>query len=260
MLHDITQRRKTEEERLAALDEAKKANQAKSTFLATMSHELRTPLNAIIGFSDMLIGQYFGVHCSPKYQEYAEDIQTSGTHLLNLVNDILDLSAIEAGEHKLTIEELAIKDVISNFAPIIVELARRKSIEYTVDAPENLPSLHADERAVKQILLNLLSNAIKFTPAGGSVTLRITDANKHHIFKIEDTGPGVPASEISNLTKPFVRGETDSLKAQEGTGLGLSIVKSFIDLHQGELCIESEVGKGTSVTVKLPSEEHNAEL
>ena len=254
MLHDVTERRKSETERRKALIEAEKANKAKSSFLATMSHELRTPLNAIIGFSDMLRGQYFGDLGSPKYKEYADDIQSSGMHLLNLVNDILDLSEIEAGERSLNKEMLSIKDMVDEITPMIMELSQRKGIKYTVEVLDGLPPIHAEKRAVKQVLLNLLNNAIKFTQEGGKITLSITDGDRHQTIKIIDTGVGIPDDEIETLTKPFARGETDSHKAQEGTGLGLSIVKSLVDLHQGELSIESKVGKGTTVTVKLSSE------
>lgn len=229
------------------------ANRAKSEFLATMSHELRTPLNAIIGFSEILIGQYFGLLGSPKYQEYAEDIHASGTHLLNLVNDILDLSAIEAGEHDLDYEELAISDVVDDSSPMILELARRKAIRYTIEVPDDLPPLRADRRAIKQILLNLLTNSIKFTPDDGEIKLRVSTTNTHHIIEVIDTGRGIPDDQIDALTKPFVRGGIDSHKTQEGTGLGLSIVNSLIGLHNGELRITSALGLGTTVSVKLPS-------
>lgn len=229
-------------------------SRAKSEFLATMSHELRTPLNAIIGFSDMLRGQYFGALGSGKYKEYADDIFDSGTHLLNLVNDILDLSTIEAGEHALDKELVLIKNEVINCFPMIDELARQKGINYVVEMPDDLPKIRADSRAIKQILINLLNNAVKFTPEGGKITLSITDGNPHQTIEVIDTGKGIPSNIINSLTKPFVKEETNPYKAQEGTGLGLSIVKLLVELHKGKLYITSEVGKGTIVTVKLPSE------
>ena len=254
LVRDVSDKVEAEEKLQNALVDAERANQAKSKFLATMSHELRTPLNAIIGFSDMLRGQYFGDLGSDKYSEYANDIQASGTHLLNLVNDILDLSAIEAGERSLSKGILFISDLVDESSPMVLELARRKGIEYTVEVPDSLSPLQADRRAIMQILLNLLNNAIKFTPEGGEVTLSVRDGNPYQIITILDTGEGIPDDEIETLTKPFARGESDYHKAQEGTGLGLSIVKSLVEFHQGELSIESELGKGTVVTVKLPSE------
>ena len=253
MLHDITERRKSEAERRTALREAEQANRAKTEFLATMSHELRTPLNAIIGFSDMLIGQVFGKLGSEKYDEYALDIQSSGAHLLALVNDILDLSAIESGEKTLTKEKLFIQDVITDCTHMVTGQASQRNIEFTLQAPDVSPPLHADRRAVTQILINLLSNAIKFTQEGGKVELTVNATNEQHVIEVRDTGRGIPANDIDSLTKPFVRGKINAHNTQEGSGLGLAIVKSFVDLHDGQLFIESEVGKGTVIHVVLPN-------
>lgn len=250
---DITERVLAEEARRLALVEAEQANHAKSEFLATMSHELRTPLNAISGFSEMLIGQVFGALGSPKYKEYADDIHTSSEHLLHLVNDILDLSAIEAGKQPMAKESLDVYEVIKDCSPIVVASTDRKGITYSVEVPVNSVPLYADRRALKQILLNVLSNAVKFTPEGGRVTLKATTSNDSYVFEVSDTGEGISEDKLPSLTDPFVRTETDPHKAQEGTGLGLAITKSLVDLHDGELAIESEVGKGTVVTVVLPS-------
>jgi PAS domain S-box-containing protein len=233
--------------------EAIQANAAKSDFLATMSHELRTPLNAILGFSKMIEEQYFGVLSSDKYIEYAHDIHRSSEHLLSLINDVLDLSAIEAGKHRLIKEDLIVDDITADSTSIFVSAASKKDIELSIEASDKLPTLLADSRAVKQILTNLLSNAIKFTPEGGNIILEVTATNGFHAFKVSDTGVGVPAEKIPSLTEPFVSAEPDPFKPQEGTGLGLAIVKSLVDLHGGELEIESEVGVGTTITVKLPS-------
>jgi len=250
---DITERRRAEEDRRLALIDAEHANQAKSDFLATMSHELRTPLNAIIGFSDMIEGQFFGKLGSDKYLEYAHDIHNSSEHLLALVNDILDLSAIEAGKQPLIKEELIVSEVAADCTPIIINAAFEKNISFSVEIPNDLPQLLADRRVVKQILFNLLSNAVKYTQQDGNILLKATAMNGSHVLEVVDTGIGVPSEKLPSLTDPFVRTESDPHMAQEGSGLGLAIVKSLVDLHGGNLNIASEVGVGTSVTVNIPS-------
>jgi len=254
LLQDITKRKEAEEALFAAKNASEQANRAKSEFLAVMSHELRTPLNAIGGFADMMIGEFFGALGSPKYKEYAEDIRASSDYLLNLVNDILDLSAIEAGKMPLEKESLSIKDMVSDCSRLIIKTVGLKDISYSVDAPAHLPSLHADKRSLKQILINVLSNAVKFTPNGGRISLSVKTLKGHHVFQVCDNGIGVAEEKLHTLTESFVRGETDPHKTQEGTGLGLAIVKSLIDLHDGNLTIESKIGKGTLVTISLPSD------
>ena len=162
---------------------------------------------------------------------------------------------MEAGKYSLAKEPLVADDVIKDCSPIIKAAAGGKGITYSVECPDGTPPLYADRRALKQILLNILSNAVKFTPEGGRVTLKATASNGHHAFEVSDTGQGVPEDKLASLTDPFVRNETDPHKAQEGTGLGLAIVKSLVDLHHGELDIKSTLGKGTVVTVTLPSGE-----
>jgi len=252
---DITKRKKAEELHEAALAEAKRANRAKSDFLATMSHELRTPLNAINGFSEMLIGEFFGKLGSPKYMEYAADIRSSSTHLLSLVSDILDLSVIEADEITLNKEYLPVDEIVRDCSRFIIKDAGMRGIQCAVNVATGLPPLLADKRALKQIIINLLSNSSKFTPEGGTISLRAKASNGHHIFEVRDNGVGIPKDMLISLTDPFVRGETDPHKSQEGAGLGLAIAKSLVDLHMGELIIESEIGRGTTVSVSIPSQE-----
>ena len=251
-MHDTTERKRVEEVLRLALVDAERANKAKSEFLATMSHELRTPLNAVIGFSEILAGQFFGPIGSDKYIGYADNIKNSGEHLLLLINDILDLSAIESGKYELHKKILNFQEVLEECVPIVNERANETQIAYVSDVSPDLPPVKADRRAVKQMLLNLLSNAIKFTPKGGKVTLTATASTNAMTIEICDTGTGIPNEKLATLTDPFVRGETDPYKSQEGTGLGLAIVKSLVDLHDGGLTIESEVGVGTVVTVTMP--------
>ena len=241
-----------EENLRTALVNAEQANHAKSQFLANMSQELRTPLNAIIGFADIIGKQHMGPVGVAKYSEYAQDNRVSGDHLLTLVNDILNLSAIEAGKYILTKETIAVGEIVEDCSRIITNLLASKGVRYAPGATEHLPPLYADKRAVKQILLNLLSNAIKFTPANGLVALAASASNGTMTIEVRDTGVGIAAKYLPKLAQPFVRGEVGNFEPQEGSGLGLAIVKSLVELHDGQLTIESERGKGTRVTVTLP--------
>ena len=259
IITDITELKQAEEDRQLALVkagdaliEAELANQAKSEFLASMSHDLRTPLNAIIGFADILSGQYFGP-ISDKYQEYATDIHSSGEHLLELVNDILDLSTIEAGKQSVVKEKLSILEIVTECERIVEDKARSNGIDLVTEFPKDLPPFYADKRASKQILLNLLSNAVKFTPQGGRITVSVKASKKNTTLKVADTGKGIPADKLPKLTDPFTRGEHDPYLTEEGWGLGLTITKSLVDLHDGTLDIKSKIGKGTTVTVTFPN-------
>ena len=252
---DITERKKAESLAKIALDEAQYANRAKSDFLAHMSHELRTPLNSIIGFSQTIGREVFGKIGNDKYVEYAHDILGSGHHLLHLVNDVLDISKIEAGE--LTLDEAVVDlhQVLEVCLRMIRGRENSNGIPIQYVPPDNLPNIRVDEYYVKQILLNLLSNAVKFNVKGGVVYLKI-DTDQHHAVSVtvSDTGVGIAPADISKVLEPFGQARPDSLKAHHGTGLGLSISKRLAELHGGTLELESELGKGTTVTVRFPTD------
>jgi len=248
---DITELKRTQDALVAAKADVEAANRSKSEFLAAMSHDLRTPLNAIIGFADAINIQHFG-SIGEKYQEYAKDIRASGEYLLSLINDILDLSAIEAGKQVLSKEDISVVDVVTECGKLVEGQARALGIDLVIDVAEGLTPLHADRRATKQILLNLLSNAIKFTPQGGKITLGVEVKNQHHVLTLSDTGTGIPKGQIATVTDPFVRGHANPHLTQDGTGLGLPIVDALVGLHGGTLDIESEVDKGTTIIVTFP--------
>ncbi len=244
-----------EEKVLKAKEHAELANRAKSEFLANMSHELRTPLNAVIGFSDMICSETFGPVGSPKYLEYVKDINGAGVHLLELINDILDLSKIEAGKVELYEEYVDASHVIRSCLTLVKERAADAGVLLEHDIASSLPALRADKRKLKQILLNLLSNAVKFTLAGGKVTIRSwfrTDDG--YVFQVADTGIGIALEDIPKALAPFRQIDGDLNRKYEGTGLGLPLTKALTELHGGSLDLQSEVGVGTTVTVRFPAE------
>ncbi len=229
------------------------ANRAKSEFLANMSHELRTPLNAVIGFSDIIKAETFGPVGSPKYRDYADDINSSGLHLLNIINDILDLAKIEAGKGELDEENLYIDELIGSVHTLVKGSQEKKGIKLVIDTAEGLPVLRADERRLKQILVNILSNAIKFTEAGGRVTWKTWYiAGSGLVFQIADTGIGIALDDIPKVLAPFGQVESVYDRENHGTGLGLPLTKSLVEMHGGALDLQSEVGVGTTVTIRLP--------
>jgi two-component system cell cycle sensor histidine kinase PleC len=233
---------------------AEEANLAKSRFLATMSHELRTPLNAILGFSEVMKNEVFGPHASPSYREYSDDIHGSGQHLLNLINEILDLSRIEAGRYELNEEAIQLAHLVDEGRHMMNLRAKAKNqvIKQAIDP--SLPRLWADERAVRQIVLNILSNAIKFTPPGGEIMLKVgwTSSGGQYV-SVKDTGPGIPESEIPIVMSSFGRGTLAIKTAEQGSGLGLPIVKGFVDLHGGTFQLKSKPREGTEVIITFPA-------
>ncbi|MBS0248086.1 MAG: PAS-domain containing protein [Proteobacteria bacterium] len=230
---------------------AEEANQAKSKFLANMSHELRTPLNAIIGFSEIMQSGMFGPLGADKYAEYCSDIHTSGQYLLDVINDILDMSKIEAGRMRLDFEDLAVDGLLAESIRVVSSRADEKTLTLTSRIAADL-KLRADRRALKQIALNLLSNAVKFTPAGGHVTVRGRSTDHCFVLSIADSGIGIAPDALARLGRPFEQVESHISKTHQGSGLGLAIAKSLAELHGGRMRIRSTPGRGTVVTVRLP--------
>ena len=252
---DITELKEAQEQMQVAKEEAETANRTKSEFLANMSHELRTPLNAIIGFSSLMKEKVFGPLGNEKYEEYAGDVHDSGTHLLELINDILDLSMIESGELELREERVDMADVIGASVRLVESRAEKGNVRLAITISDSLPCLFADERRVKQVLLNLLSNAVKFTPEGGEVSLDAhAEADGPLVLTIADTGIGMAADEIAKAMELF--GQIDSSISREfdGTGLGLPLTKSLMEAHGGSIEIKSQPRMGTTVTVRFPPE------
>jgi two-component system cell cycle sensor histidine kinase PleC len=257
-LTDALGRAETQEYRIKALareaheerQKAEEASRAKSTFLANMSHELRTPLNAVIGFSEIMAKELFGPLGNEQYKQYSSDIFDSGNHLLDLINDILDMAKIEANKLTLTPKPLDPTVAIEQAVRLTKRKAEEKGLSIVVDA-EDLPEIEADHRAVKQILLNLLSNAVKFTDKGAIMVYARGGANALTL-RVVDTGCGIPPEHLPRLARPFEQVEEELTRNNHGTGLGLALTKSLAEMHGGKLAIQSEVGKGTIVTVTLP--------
>tara|TARA_R110002072_G_scaffold175652_1_gene331578 strand:- start:2117 stop:3826 length:1710 start_codon:yes stop_codon:yes gene_type:complete len=249
---DITQEKAVQQELRKALALAEDANLAKTQFLATMSHELRTPLNAIIGFSEILYRQYFGPPGAGKYKEYAKDIHSSAAYLLSLVEDLLDISAIEAGSGQHDLTDISISKIAQECADAARDRAYEKDIDIDIAMPDGLPPVLADDRAVKQVFLNLLVNAIKFTPPSGRITVSAAVVDGMAAVTVADTGPGIDAALIDRLLEPFSTRNQNPFTTEKGWGLGLSITKSLVEQLGGDIRIDSTLGQGTRVTFTLP--------
>jgi signal transduction histidine kinase len=230
------------------------ANRHKSEFLANVSHELRTPLNAIIGFSEALRERMFG-ELNPKQAEYIEDIHGSGRHLLSLINDILNLSKIEAGRMELDLAQFSLREALENASSLVRGRAAQQGIVLRVEVDEHLDEWVADDRKFKQIMLNLLSNAVKFTLPGGTVTVTAKRVTGGVQIAVSDTGIGIAEDHVPVVFEEFRQVGTDRVRRSEGTGLGLSLTKKFVELHGGAIEVRSEVGKGSTFTVTLPERE-----
>jgi signal transduction histidine kinase len=229
------------------------ANQHKSEFLANMSHELRTPLNAIIGFSEVLIERMFG-ELNEKQDDYLKDIHTSGKHLLSLINDILDLSKIEAGRMELDLDSFDVPAAIGNAVTLVRERAQRHGITLGIEVAPEVGETRADERKFKQILLNLLTNAVKFTPDGGCVDVRARLADGVLEVAVADTGIGIAKDDQDAVFEEFRQVGRHYTNKQEGTGLGLTLTRRFVELHGGRLWLDSELGRGSTFTFTLPAQ------
>lgn len=235
-----------------AMTRAEAANQAKSEFLANMSHELRTPLNAINGFSEIMAGELFGPLGHEKYKGYSGDILKSGQHLLSLINDILDMAKIEAGKLTLHYEQVSLKEIVDDATRLMRGKIEEAGLKLVVDAAE-LPEIEADHRGLKQVVLNLISNAVKFTPEGGDIIVALSRLDDDRVrLAVTDTGIGIAPEDLARLARPFEQVEGQHSKTTQGTGLGLALTKSLIELHGGALVMESEPGRGTTVSFDLP--------
>jgi signal transduction histidine kinase len=231
--------------------EIEAANRHKSEFLANVSHELRTPLNAIIGFSEVLLEKLFG-ELNDKQNEYVDDILSSGRHLLSLINDILDLSKIEAGRMELEVTTFHLPDAIENAILLVRERATRHAIKLERLVDDRLGEFTGDERKVKQILLNLLSNAVKFTPEGGRIKVEGRLGNQNAIISVADTGIGIAPEDQDAIFEEFRQAGGNYAHKREGTGLGLTLTRRFVEMHGGKIWVESELGKGSTFTFTLP--------
>ncbi len=253
VVRDITADKQAEVNLGTAKKQAELSNRAKSEFIANMSHELRTPLNAIIGFSEIIRQQSMGPLGTPVYREYADDINEAGTHLLAIINDILDLSKIESGNDELINEQTDVADLVHSVTRLLAGRAAEGGVNIVTSVPANLPMLSADRRKLKQVLANMLSNAVKFTERGGRVELRVwCEDQRDYFLQVSDSGIGMAPEHIPVALAQFGQVDSRLARQHEGTGLGLPLSKALVELHGGTLQIHSELGVGTTATVILP--------
>ena len=247
------EKRVANEKLRAALDQAELANRAKSEFLANMSHEVRTPLNVILGYSEVIKDQHFGPLRPKKYIEYAKDIHESGAFVLSLVNDVLDMAAIEAGQSEIKESSVAIEAVVDFCFRMLKGRAGSFKLKLIKEIARNIPDFRADERMVKQMLLNLLSNAVKFTPTGGRIGVVVTLANDGDlVIAVADNGVGIAAEDQERILEPFTVGEDALTRSTDGAGLGLALTRSMMEMHGGTLELRSNIDVGTVVTLRFP--------
>jgi signal transduction histidine kinase len=245
---------------LEAKTKAEIANRTKTEFLANMSHELRTPLNAIMGFSELMKGQMLGPVGNPTYVDYARDIHQSAAHLLQIINDILDLSKVEAGKIELDEQSIDMHALVDSALRLVGERAHEAGVTVSNEVPPDMPQLFADERLLKQILINLLSNSIKFTEKGGAVRVRAErEATGVIAISVADTGIGISEEDLPKVMEPFRQADSALSRKYEGTGLGLPLVKSFVELHRGVFELRSQLGAGTTATMRFPRDRVRSE-
>jgi PAS domain S-box-containing protein len=251
---DVTEQRRMQARLREARDAAQAADRAKSTFLACMSHELRTPLNAIIGFSDLLQSETFGPLGSDQYMEYAADIHRSGHHLLELVNDLLDMARIEVGMVNLQEDAMDIATLIREVVQLASGSVPEATYDFDIRVPASAQMMIADRRRMKQMLINLIGNAVKFTPHGGRIRIAVSEGDQHMLIAISDTGIGIPPEKIGELCQPFSQIESGASRRYEGSGMGLFITRALAERHGGDLKIASRLGEGTTITIRLPAD------
>jgi len=250
---DITSLKEREAALRAAKEQAEASNRAKTEFVTNMSHELRTPLTAIIGFSEIIANESFGPVGQPRYREFADDILHSGRHLLEVINDMLDIAKLQSGMTELRLQRVPSHGIVESAVRIVRKRAEEAGVALELAIPPDMPIIEVDHLRMRQVLLNLLSNAIKFTPDGGKVSVIAERHDAALAITVRDTGIGMAPEDIPRALQPFVQVDNSLARRHGGTGLGLPLAKLFVDLHGGQFTIRSALGKGTSVTIVLPT-------